>query len=61
MAKTTRKSKAEPKKFYVFGSDPATGQALPNRTVTEAEWRKEKLGELGYVKPDDLDDGTQGK
>lgn len=39
-------------KSYVV-TNPTTNET---RTVTQAEWREQKLGKQGFVKPDDLDE-----
>lgn len=49
------------KKYDITGTSK-DGTALPPRTVTQREWRDEKLGQQGYQKPADLDEteGTGG-
>lgn len=49
-------AKGQQKTYDITGTDPATGEPLPDRTVTQAEWRQEKLGKAGYVKPEDMDE-----
>ena len=55
----TAGAKGQQKTYDVTGTNPQTGEALPPRTVTQAEWRSEKLGQQGYTKPEDLDDDTE--
>lgn len=51
--------KGQQKTYDITGTNPVTGDALPPRTVTQEQWRLEKLGQQGYVKPTDLDE-TEG-
>jgi hypothetical protein len=53
-------AKGQDKVWNVTGTDPVTGLPLPPRTVTTRQWREEKLGQQGYVKPDDLDESAEG-
>lgn len=46
------------KTYDVTGTGP-DGQALPPRTVTQEQWRTEKLGQAGYQKPADLDESAE--
>jgi len=58
MAKQTDRPGSAPgqqKTYDITGTAP-DGTALPARTVTQQQWREEKLGKQGYVKPEDLDD-----
>lgn len=55
-AKAKRSSKKSEQVYYIFGTNPETGEMLPNRTVTRKEWEKEKLEAMGYVRPAQMAD-----
>lgn len=57
-AKGGFQNKGQQKTYDITGTAP-DGTPLPPRTVTQQQWREEKLGKQGYVKPEDLDE-TEG-
>jgi hypothetical protein len=54
--KNTENAAGQQKSYNV--TNPTTGET---RTVTQAEWREQKLGQQGFEKPDVVDEETEQK